>query len=222
MQTTISQIYENELLKPAKDMAGLYAIVESSIGSRDALLLPSLGKSREAFTASLLAANAFYLSLSSDSADEARANISTVEQTIPVMIDLAENSLQRSALAALAQRATSFRDGLKSLGEQFAARANLLKTAIDDNQAAMIQVINKLSAQMNLRELRAQGSFDHTLANLYQNVALVAIVRFRDGKLAHEHIYWDQASVLKQLGLLTGPGLPVFGVESADKVRGCA
>ena len=53
-------------------------------------------------------------------------------------------------------------------------------------------------------------------------VALVAIVRFRDGKLAHEHIYWDQASVLKQLGLLTDPTLPVFGVESADKVRGGA
>jgi len=51
-------------------------------------------------------------------------------------------------------------------------------------------------------------------------VALVAIVRFRDGKLAHEHIYWDQASVLKQIGLLTDPGLPVFGAESADKVRG--
>jgi carboxymethylenebutenolidase len=51
-------------------------------------------------------------------------------------------------------------------------------------------------------------------------VALVAIVRFRDGKVAHEHIYWDQASVLKQLGLLTDPGLPVCGVESADKVRG--
>ena len=27
-------------------------------------------------------------------------------------------------------------------------------------------------------------------------VPLVAIVRFREGKLAHEHIYWDQASVL--------------------------
>ena len=56
--------------------------------------------------------------------------------------------------------------------------------------------------------------------NRYVEVALVAIVRFRDGKLAHEHIYWDQASVLKQIGLLTGPGLPVFGVESAHKVRG--
>jgi carboxymethylenebutenolidase len=45
-------------------------------------------------------------------------------------------------------------------------------------------------------------------------VPLVAIVRFRDGKLAHEHIYWDQASVLKQIGLLTDESLPVFGAET--------
>ena len=48
-------------------------------------------------------------------------------------------------------------------------------------------------------------------------VALVAIVRFREGKLAHEHIYWDQASVLVQLGLLDAGTLPVAGVESARK-----
>src|SRR5437588_2577386 len=48
-------------------------------------------------------------------------------------------------------------------------------------------------------------------------VPLVAIVRFRDGKLAHEHIYWDQASVLVQLGLLEPGTLPVTGVESAQK-----
>jgi carboxymethylenebutenolidase len=58
--------------------------------------------------------------------------------------------------------------------------------------------------------------------NRFVEVALVAIVRFRGGKLAHEHIYWDQASVLKQIGLLTDPGLPVFGAESARKVRGAA
>ena len=176
LQTTIAHTYENEVLKPAREMAGLYAIIEGAIGARDALLLPSLGKSREAFTASLVAANAFYLSLASDAADEARKNITTVEQTIPVMIDLAENSLQRAALTALAQRAAAFGDGLKTLAEQFAMRTNLLKTAIDDNQAAMISVINKLSAQMTLRELQAQGSFDHTLANIYQNVALVAVI----------------------------------------------
>src|SRR5450755_3794025 len=48
-------------------------------------------------------------------------------------------------------------------------------------------------------------------------VALVAIVKFEDGKLAHEHIYWDQASVLKQIGLLTDASLPVCGVEAARK-----
>jgi carboxymethylenebutenolidase len=48
-------------------------------------------------------------------------------------------------------------------------------------------------------------------------IPLVAIVRFRDGKVAHEHIYWDQASVLVQLGLIDPAKLPVAGVESANK-----
>lgn len=49
-------------------------------------------------------------------------------------------------------------------------------------------------------------------------VPLVVIVHFREGKLKHEHIYWDQASVLVQLGLLEAAHLPVAGVESAEKV----
>lgn len=49
-------------------------------------------------------------------------------------------------------------------------------------------------------------------------VPLVAIVQFRDGKLACEHIYWDQASVLVQIGLLDPQGLPVAGIESARKL----
>lgn len=49
-------------------------------------------------------------------------------------------------------------------------------------------------------------------------VAVVAIVQFRDGKLAHEHLYWDQASVLVQLGMLDPITLPVVGVDSARKV----
>lgn len=49
-------------------------------------------------------------------------------------------------------------------------------------------------------------------------IPLVVVIHFRDGKLAHEHIYWDQASVLVQLGLLDPSGLPVAGVETARKV----
>ena len=47
---------------------------------------------------------------------------------------------------------------------------------------------------------------------------LVVIVHFRGGKLSNEHIYWDQASVLVQLGLLDAANLPVAGLESARKL----
>lgn len=50
-------------------------------------------------------------------------------------------------------------------------------------------------------------------------VGLVAIIGFREDKVSHEHIYWDQASVLVQLGLLDASRLPVVGRESAAKVR---
>jgi carboxymethylenebutenolidase len=50
------------------------------------------------------------------------------------------------------------------------------------------------------------------------DIPLVVVVGFRDGKLAHERIYWDQASVLKQIGLLTDLSLPVFGAETAHKL----
>lgn len=49
-------------------------------------------------------------------------------------------------------------------------------------------------------------------------IPLVAIVKFRGDKLYHEHIYWDQASVLVQIGKLDPKGLPVAGIETARKL----
>ena len=48
--------------------------------------------------------------------------------------------------------------------------------------------------------------------------AFAVIVGFKDGKISHEHIYWDQASVLVQLGLIDPTGLPVIGADGARKV----
>lgn len=48
-------------------------------------------------------------------------------------------------------------------------------------------------------------------------VPFVAIVHFRGDKLAREHIYWDQATVLVQLGLIDPGALPVAAAESAEK-----
>jgi carboxymethylenebutenolidase len=46
----------------------------------------------------------------------------------------------------------------------------------------------------------------------------IAVVGFTDGKVAYEHIYWDQASLLVQIGLLDAGRLPVSGVEQARKL----
>jgi carboxymethylenebutenolidase len=47
----------------------------------------------------------------------------------------------------------------------------------------------------------------------------VAIVRFEKGKVAREHIYWDQGSVLVQAGLIDPEGLPLAGAEVAAKLK---
>jgi carboxymethylenebutenolidase len=52
----------------------------------------------------------------------------------------------------------------------------------------------------------------------YFEVAMVAVVRFRGEKIDNLHVYWDQASVLVQIGLLDPARLPVTGVESARRV----
>jgi carboxymethylenebutenolidase len=50
-------------------------------------------------------------------------------------------------------------------------------------------------------------------------MAVAVVVGFLDGKISHEHIYWDQASVLVQIGLLDPAFLPVCGPEGARRVR---
>lgn len=52
----------------------------------------------------------------------------------------------------------------------------------------------------------------------YVEIPMLGVVRFRGDKLYHEHIYWDQASVLVQIGLLNPEGLPIAGVITAQKL----
>jgi carboxymethylenebutenolidase len=49
-------------------------------------------------------------------------------------------------------------------------------------------------------------------------IAVVVVVQFKDGKIAGEHIYWDQASVLAQIGLIDEKKLPATGIEASRKV----
>ena len=176
VQAKISRTYEDEVLTPARDMAGLYSIIEGATGRGDALIWPSLGKSREAFTAMLVAANAYYLSLATASAEEARRNTETIQQSIPVMSDLAENELQKMALQRLADRAKALRQGLANLSAQLASRTELLRDAIDASQAEASRVIDDLSVKMRQREQKAQETFDQTLADISRKVLSIGVI----------------------------------------------
>ena len=98
-------------------MAGLYSIIEGATGRREAPIWPSLGKSRETFTAMLVAANAYYLSPASTSRRGGPQNTDAIERTIPEMIDLSDNDLQRDALQRLKTRTSALRDGIANLSE---------------------------------------------------------------------------------------------------------
>jgi carboxymethylenebutenolidase len=53
----------------------------------------------------------------------------------------------------------------------------------------------------------------------YVELPLVVVMKFDDnGKIAHEHIYWDQASLLAQIGVLDSKSLPIYGVEQTTKL----
>ncbi|MCH8040496.1 MAG: ester cyclase [Nitrospinae bacterium] len=49
-------------------------------------------------------------------------------------------------------------------------------------------------------------------------VAIIVVVQFKDGKIAGERIYWDQASVLAQVDLIDAEKLPATGIEASRKV----
>ena len=101
VQATIAHTYENDVLKPAKEMAGLYAIVERHRPARGAAAAlarqVARGVHRQPGRRQRLLPVARHRR-------RRRRNIATVEQTIPVMIDLAENTCSARRCRAGAAR----------------------------------------------------------------------------------------------------------------------
>ena len=131
LRATIATTYQEQVLAPAKDMAGLFSTIEGATGHRDAPIWPAVGRSRDAFTAMLVAINSYYLSHASASAEEARRNTETIEKTIPEISGLADNDLQRRALERLKARTVTLQNGLGRLSEEFSRRTDILRNTID-------------------------------------------------------------------------------------------
>jgi signal transduction histidine kinase len=172
VQNAIMDTYENQVLAPAREMSGLYAIVEGATTDRNALVWPALSKSREAFSTTLVLTDVFYLQHDTEASAEVMRNLERIESTIPVMLDLADNDLQRGALRAIKTRAAAWRTGIGQLAQNLVVRSKLLGDAVDGNQAAMANVIERLSNSMRERERMAYDRFENTLGDLYAGIAV--------------------------------------------------
>jgi carboxymethylenebutenolidase len=53
---------------------------------------------------------------------------------------------------------------------------------------------------------------------IYVEIPHVVVMKFKNNKISHEHIYWDQASVLVQIGLLKPEKIPITGIEQTKKL----
>lgn len=53
----------------------------------------------------------------------------------------------------------------------------------------------------------------------YIELPLVVVIKFKGNKIEHEHIYWDQASLLLQIGLLDNKKIPIIGIEQSKKLQ---
>ncbi|HWL30734.1 MAG TPA: HAMP domain-containing sensor histidine kinase [Xanthobacteraceae bacterium] len=227
-QTAIEKVYEQQLLTPAREMSRLYATIESAGRRHDGQLWPVLIRSREVFTAMLVASNAYYLSLSTESAAEARRNTDAIEATIPEMSALAENDAQRQALDSLKDRTNALRNGLNQLADNFSQRSALLHDGIDAVQVEALGVINDLSVKMGQRESEAQTTFERTLKNISRWVIGVATIFLVFITTASVLIALSIRMPLRQLmvamrAIMSGDlGQKVRGVRATDEIGAMA
>lgn len=171
----IQDTYETGLAQPAREMSGLYAVIEGRGAADPTQIWPPLAKSRESFHAMMLAANAFQVAASTEAADEMRRAAAAIRRTVPVMLDLAASEVQRAALAALDARAAAFGRGVDALAAEFATQSRLLRQEIDGNADAMTAAIEGMAAHVRAVEHAAQARFDRTLESAALKLGAVAL-----------------------------------------------
>lgn len=175
MRAGIRQTYDLKVSRPSREMAGLYGVIENLESPSRAALLPPLGKSRDAYHAMLLAANAYYLSTSSSSAAEVSRYAAAIERTVPVMLDLADDDIQRLALGGLKDRAGVFAAGIQDLAGDFAHVTKVLQDDIDGSTEALSATVETLTDRVRAIERSAQARFDGTLYDSARKLTVVAL-----------------------------------------------
>ncbi len=114
------------------------------------------------------------------------------------------------------------REAVRSFyGQHFIGKwpADIEITPVSLHSSARKQVVDELSSRSRTTPRCPQLLPGAAPTGRHVRLAFCVVVGFEDGKVAHEHIYWDQASLLAQVGLLDKPSaLPITGAEQAESV----
>ncbi|HEY8579896.1 MAG TPA: HAMP domain-containing sensor histidine kinase [Beijerinckiaceae bacterium] len=224
----LSSVYETEFLRLAKEIDGLYGVLESAVRPDDTLMRPALAKSRAAFTAAVLSGNAFYLSQSQNAAQEAFANVAMIQQTLPILRELTPDDLQRRTLVALEEKLVAFRDAINRLSEAFEGQSALLREGVDETQAQMTARIADLARRIREREARVESALDQSLITIYVALALIAAASLAIVAVFGAAITRSISRPLKDLMSATESivrgrlAQPVPGVEAPDELGAMA
>ena len=174
VRSRISLAYSKKIVDPARDMATLYASLAATLPDAASMAVAPLDQSREAYNAMVLAANAYYLTGSEASAQEARRNAELIRSTAPDLL-ASPYAAQAKVMSELAQKADIFTHGISDLSAGFAAQSRLLKVAVDGSAEAMSAAIERMKRGIGDLERSAQGRFDQTLRDVGVRLAILAV-----------------------------------------------
>ncbi|MGY2051613.1 ATP-binding protein [Methylobacterium sp. JK268] len=221
-RSSLWQVYETSIVRPAREMAGLYAVLEGA-GEQEAIAAP-LSRARQAFHAMVLAANAFSLSASEASGAEVHRAAAAIRRTVPEMRGLVADPARVRALDDLDARAQAVEAGIAALAGEFATQARLLKQEIDGNADRMSAAIEEMSTTVHAVEQAAQTRFDRTLQQAALKlgavaaafVALVALVGILVARSISDPLRRLRGAML---GIAAGDyHRPVPGAEARDEI----
>ncbi len=175
-RANISLIYETRVLRPSREMGSVFTALADAPAESRLDLRPVLARSRDAYGAMVLAANAFYLSSNQTAASEAKTAAKSIKRGAPALAGLDGLSEDaRRGVERLAGAADLIEAAIGDLTDEFKTQARLLKETIDDNAAAMSAATDRMMTGVRELELSAQNRFDRTLHDVALKLAVLAL-----------------------------------------------
>jgi signal transduction histidine kinase/CheY-like chemotaxis protein len=181
----IARIYESDILQSAKELSGLYSILNASVRARPGSLLePALVKSHEHFVEALIAVNTFYFSGDPALAQPARTALGLVAQTVPILIELAATDLQRDSLQVIGSRVAIIDAATQAIADTSRRRSATLANEVDAHQAMMAVVIDRIVTQGHDREALLQSQSKTLLVRVGLAGATLGLILLVVGSIA--------------------------------------